>query len=159
MSHSFSEKNIKMIRMWFLLGSVPNKHVSLHVKNVIFGLGHRCRTSPSFIMICCDTFYLHLVKKCSSSDFDIALGHITIHIRFLINCSALLFCSILVPFIIVYEALFRQKIHDGTSLNLQQLAMCRSVTFWKPATSHQWHIVSIATTLYTSKLIASQTLL
>lgn len=41
----FTEKNPNMMMILFLLGSVPNKHVPLHLENMICRPQHLCNTA------------------------------------------------------------------------------------------------------------------
>lgn len=77
-STCLTKRCVKMIIMRFLVGTVPNKHVPLHLENKIWSRASLWNHSASFIMVCFDTFY---PNNCSPCCLDSALGHIAISKR------------------------------------------------------------------------------
>lgn len=63
-----------MLMMGFLLGSVQNKHVPLHLENIILDRESLKNHNASFIIVLYVVIYLTFIKKFSSCDSDIAFA-------------------------------------------------------------------------------------
>ncbi len=92
----FIEKHVKMIIVWFLKGSVPNKDVLFSLSIVMCRPGQQCGTTIFEIKWYFDTHF-SLNKYCAHFNLKIAAVHIAIwiKIRFIVQplttaCKALI---------------------------------------------------------------------